>query len=443
MRIWVLMAVGLTVLAIAVPATPEPSQGTPLLQAEQRIEYGSTGNGNPQTADCTAHVSPGGSINDAIGRASSGAVVCVRAGDYRAQTVNLNKAGVTVRSNGVAPIRNATVSGRGATLEGFTVVGDGSGPNAGISLSGTDIKVVNNLVNGGNLMYGIQCARNACDNNLIAQNTVTGIESIGMYVDEGTGTVVERNNIYDLHNDRGGSYDVDGVRFWGKHVFRYNYIHDINEFASGNRRPHVDCFQTYNGSRSSGTVIENNYCLRVSRQCLIAQNNRARSYEISNIVFRNNVCETYDSQAINLGSMSGVLLENNLVLGGFRYQIVNLEVMRDSGLANTNTTIRNNVLVRAEQRATTYKRAGASTNERFSNNLELLDTSINGRDEAFHGSTGPYPSHRPQDFTAYRSYAQGKDIVDKGIAGNDSRTDVDGNPRVAGAAIDLGPFEIR
>ncbi|MEC3980461.1 hypothetical protein QMK34_34975, partial [Amycolatopsis sp. H20-H5] len=254
----------------------------------------------------------------------------------------------------------------------------------------------------------------------------------------GAGTVVERNNIYDLHNDLGGSYDTDGMRFWGHQTIRYNYIHDINEFSSGNRHPHVDCFQTYNnGSESAGTLIENNYCLRVSRQCLIAQNNSASSYQIRDITFRNNVCETYDSQGINLGSMSGVTLDNNLIISGFRYQIVNLEKFN---LTNTNTTIRNNILVRTESNAKTYQR-GASTAEHFSNNLELLDTSLNQRDTNFNNSRGPYSSTKAADFIDYRAYAAKRDIKDKGSAIDHASTDIDGNERVVGGAIDLGPFE--
>ncbi|MEC3975000.1 hypothetical protein [Amycolatopsis sp. H20-H5] len=140
--------------------------------------------------------------------------------------------------------------------------------------------------------------------------------------------------------------------------------------------------------------------------------------------------------------MSGVVIENNLLLSGFRFQIINLEEQA-AKLANTDTTVRNNVLVRAEAKATTYRRSGKSTNEHFSANLELLDTSVNQRDTVFNGSRGPYGALTPQDFTDYRAYACARDIVDKGAAGTPSSTDVDGNPRVLGRAVDLGPFEIR
>ena len=92
--------------------------------------------------------------------------------------------------------------------------------------------------------------------------------------------------------------------------------------------------------------------------------------------------------------MSGVVLDNNLMISGFRYQIINLEEM-GTGLANRNTTIRNNILVRVESRATIYRRAGDSTGENFQNNLEILDTNLNDRDSDFHDSRPPYPTTSP------------------------------------------------
>ncbi|MEC3974999.1 hypothetical protein [Amycolatopsis sp. H20-H5] len=232
MRIPTLAAAVLTALAVVMVVPPGTAATGGLTQ--QPIRYGTAGNGNPQTTDCTVSVHPGSSITSAISGANAGSVICVGPGDYTDQLVNLDRAGVTVRSTGAGRIKGASVHGKGAMLDGFTVVGgDYNAPTSGIVFGGDGIKIVNNLVNGGKLIYGISCERGACDNGLVSRNTVTGIESIGMVIDDGTGTVVERNNIYDLHKDRSGQgYDVDGIRFWGRHVFRYNYIHDINEFAS-------------------------------------------------------------------------------------------------------------------------------------------------------------------------------------------------------------------
>ncbi|GAA1709995.1 hypothetical protein GCM10009765_69110 [Fodinicola feengrottensis] len=407
--------------------------------------YGTDGRGNPQSTDCQSTVTAGQSIDAAIGKAAAGAVVCVKAGDYSGQTVHLNRSKVTVRSNGVAKIKNAVVTGAGTTLDGFTVVGAAYlNPEAGIDFAGSDQKIVHNLVNGRQLAYGIRC--DPCHRSTVSRNTVTNLQNYGLFVGAGAGAQITWNNVYDLHADRVNDLDVDGVRFLGAHTIRNNYIHDINQFKSKpdstGDTPHTDCFQTYDtGRKFSGTVIEANICVRVSRQCLIAQNDTAKTYEISGIVFRDNICETYDSQGINLGSLKGVRIENNLVLSGFQYQVVSLEE-QDTGLANTDTTIINNILVRAKSDAFTYERIGKTTNEKFLNNLEMLDTSIVPRDAAFQQTRGPYAAFRTSDFTSYRAYIARLAVLDRGVPGNTSPTDLAGRPRVAGPATDLGPYEL-
>jgi len=411
--------------------------------------YGTNGKGNPRTADCTTVIRPGHSIDAGVRSAPRHGVVCVRPGDYRTQIVHLNRAGITVRSNGVAKIRGALVTGDRATLDGFTIVGGAYGhPQAGITFGGEHQRILRNLINGRQLVYGIDCIEGKCNHALVAHNTVTNIQNYGMFIDAGTGCLIEWNNIYDLYTPRLSGYadDVDAIRFWGHHVFRHNYLHDINQFKSKpdstGDTPHTDCFQTYNnGTDSVGTIIEDNYCVRVSRQCLIAQNDTDKRYSIRDIWFRNNVCETYDSQAINLGSMKGVHIQNNLILSGFRYQVVSLEE-QDTGLANTDTTITNNVLVRAKKSAFTYERIGKTTHEYFRNNLELLDTSIEPRDKAFQSTRNRYPAFRASDFTSYRRYVSRLEVMDRGVPGNTARTDLGGHRRVVGRAIDLGPYEL-
>jgi len=192
---------------------------------------------------------------------------------------------------------------------------------------------------------------------------VTNIQNYGMFIDAGSGCVIEWNNIYDLYTPRLGGYadDVDAVRFWATTYSATTTCTTSTSSRASRTAPathHIpNCFQTYNnGTDSVGTVIEDNYCVRVSRQCLIAQNDTDKRYFNSHIWFRNNVCETYDSQSINLGSMKGVHIHNNLILSGFRYQVVSLEE-QDTGLANTTRPSPTNVLVRAKKSAFTYERS--------------------------------------------------------------------------------------
>lgn len=417
--------------------------------------YGTDGSGNPSTADCTTIVAPGQSIDAAITTAPARGVVCVQAGDYHSQTVHLNRPGLTVRATGRSRIQNAIVTGDRATLDGFTVVGTGTYgvPEAGIRFAGHYQHIVRNLVDGRELTYGIQCETSApgqCNAAEVDHNTVGGIQNFGLWIAQGTRSTVEWNNVYDLHTDSDAK-DVDGMRFFGGHVIRNNYIHDINQFksvvGSTGDTPHTDCFQTYDdGPGWGGTLIEDNICVRVGRQCLIAQNDVAPNYLIHDITFRDNICETYDAQGINLGSMKHTVVQNNLVLSGFfeQRQVISEEQQHDGptiGPANTGLVLTNNILVRAKASSFSYERIGVTTDEHFRNNLELLDTSIAHRDPDFQNSRNAYPAYRASDFTDYRSYAQRLLVMDRGVPGNTATHDLDGRPRVVGRAIDLGPWE--
>ncbi|WP_279579427.1 right-handed parallel beta-helix repeat-containing protein [Fodinicola feengrottensis] len=151
--------------------------------------YGTDGRGNPQSTDCQSTVTAGQSIDAAIGKAAAGAVVCVKAGDYSGQTVHLNRSKVTVRSNGVAKIKNAVVTGAGTTLDGFTVVGAAYlNPEAGIDFAGSDQKIVHNLVNGRQLAYGIRC--DPCHRSTVSRNTVTNLQNYGLFVGAGAGAQI-------------------------------------------------------------------------------------------------------------------------------------------------------------------------------------------------------------------------------------------------------------
>jgi hypothetical protein len=452
--------VGLTARAAATPpitAMPAPVATAPGEAHGPRFTYGADGRGDPNTADCTSVVEPGSSIDAAITAAPAYGVVCVRPGDYTGQLVELNRTGVTVRSVGTARIMGAIVTGDHATLDGFTIVGGTyAHPQEGVMFGGEGQRIVNNLIEGQKLIYGIRCVHEECNHALVYRNTVHSIQNYGMFIDDGVGSLIRQNNIYDLYTplaDSPYADDVDAIRFWGRQTFRDNYIHDINQFKSKKYEgdpPHTDCFQTYNnGADSSGTVIEGNYCVRIGRQCLIAQNDTADHYAISDITFADNVCETYDSQSINLGSMRGVKVINNLILSGYQIQVVSFEQQGLDqsppvpGPPNTDNTIENNLLIKAKTGARFYEYIGASTDEHIAHNLNRTDTSIFPLDAAFQDSRGAYPSANPDDFTFFRQYEARWPVVDQGQDGvNPCPRDIDGSPRELGASIDLGPYEL-
>lgn len=411
------------------------------------IVYGTDGNGNPASRDCTSFVNPGESIQSAVNDKPSGAVVCVRPGDYSSQTATLNGTGVVLRSLGTATVRNVVVSGSGNTLDGFTVVGGAfNNPAIGIEFSGANQRILHNVVHGRGIVFGFRCT--SCGSaNLIASNTVTGVHNYGFWIQGGDGLTIEKNNVFDLFRSTANT-DVDAMRFWGtNHVIRNNYFHDINEFksarSSGGDTPHTDCFQTFqlDNLPVENIVIENNYCVRVSRQCLIAENNRVAQYQIKNVTFRGNVCETFDSQIVNLKSVEGFKFENDLLMGGVKFQVVTLTTTFSS-IPIKDITVRNSILMKATSRATFYQNNNKAPLIVDDKNIEVQNSVVASDADAFQNHPNAnFPAIQPSDFTGFRSIAARNRIVDHGAAEPDLCTDIDGHPRVAGAAIDIGPFE--
>ncbi|MGP3970342.1 discoidin domain-containing protein [Streptomyces sp. 6N223] len=407
------------------------------------LPYGTDGSGNPRTDDCT--ISSDSDPQAAIDGASAGDVVCVKPGDYSDTELTVDEP-ITVRANGVVTVRNIVISGSDATVDGFTVVGDAlDDPSTGIKFAGTGHTIIRNLVKGKQIHYGIACDYDDCASDvLISRNTVTQTSNFGVYLWGGSEITVEWNNIYDLWSEDGND-DVDGMRVWGTgHTIRNNYIHDLNA-SKGEGEPHADCIQNYqNSSRtveSYDVTVENNYCVRVSGQCLIMQNEHRPTADVRGYTYRGNVCESFGSQTIELGSVTGAVIENNILCGGVDGHVLTFHSTVDD-LETTDVRMRNNVLVTAG--GSTYASGSRDALTDDTDNRELLDPSIADDWEEFEGNPdADVPAINPDDFTRFRALAQQADVVDEGSTPHspDFTQDVDGAPRVQGAAIDIGPFE--
>ena len=130
------------------------------------IRYGTKGDGSPQATDCT--ITATSDFQTKINGAPVGAVVCVQApqgqtqGDYSTLTMTVTK-GIAVRAKGVVKVKNIIIGGTApATVDGFNVVGGTLGnPNYAIKFSGTGHQIINNLVRGRGIWYGIGCEQSA------------------------------------------------------------------------------------------------------------------------------------------------------------------------------------------------------------------------------------------------------------------------------------------
>jgi parallel beta-helix repeat protein len=409
------------------------------------IRYGTVGQGNPRTDDCTVTTTT--NPQTAVNKAAAGAVVCVKPGDYSTATLTVGKA-VTVRANGVVKLKNIVITGSNAVVDGFNVVGGTLGnPNYAIKFSGTGHKIINNLVRGRGIHYAIGCEESAgCGTNvLISGNSITGVHNFGIYLWGGDRITVERNNVFDLFQSTDVD-DVDALRAWGtNHVVRNNYFHDINAKKSAGS-PHVDCFQAYQSSggarRSSNVLYENNYCLRVNGQCMIIQNDLRNAAELQNYTVRGNVCETYGWQSIEITGVPDVTMDNNYV-AGVQVTVLNFANAGGGGRVSSNYKVRNTVLVRA----TAGSRYLDGTPADNTANRTFVDGKIKTSYDGFVGSsTASYPPVKPTDFNRFYRDSVGRatpTVVNAGrppISGGPA-TDVDGAPRIK-TTIDVGPFEL-
>jgi hypothetical protein len=412
--------------------------------------YGATGSGIAKTADCTTTVPAGGTPQTAINNAAPGAVVCVSAADYSTATLTVNKA-VTVRATGAVKIKNAIVAG-GATFEGFTVVGRAAGnPSTGILFSGNNNLIRNNLINGHGLQRGIYCT--SCGTgSALAHNTITKINNYGIQIGGGNGITISRNNIYDLYDTVNNGLDVDGMRIFGTNdVVRENYLHDMY-VGNSVSRPHLDCFQNYQGDHlvAQNITYENNYCMRVSGNFMITQNQLNTTHTLTNYTIRGNVAEVYGWQVVMLSGIDGATVENNTFFGATQGgPVITVENNPDSGAQSSAIRIQNNVLVRGySTNAAVGDRSGHPTPAGvsvLSKNVTGVDSSLLTASAYAHNT----PTHCTtpiiaNDFTDYQTRQQGYGtLVDAGnpVLTTGFTVDAAGNPRIQGSAIDIGAYE--
>jgi parallel beta-helix repeat protein len=413
------------------------------------IRYGTTGKGTGCTVTTTANP------QTAVNSAAAGAVICVAAGSYPTTTLTVSKA-VTVRASGVVTLRNIVITGSNAVVDGFNVVGGTLGnPNYAIKFSGTGHKITNNLVRGRGITYGIGCEQSAgCGTNvLIAGNTITGVHNFGIYLWGGDRITVEKNNVFDLFQSTDVD-DVDAMRAWGtNHIVRNNYFHDINAKKSAGS-PHSDCFQAYQAGSSprlsSNILIENNYCVRVTGQCVILQNDLRNAAELKTYVIRGNVCETYGWQSIEITGVPDVTMDNNYV-AGVQTTVLNFANGGGGNRKSTNYKVRNTVLVRGTAGTRYFDGAGTANNTDNTANRTFVDPKIKTSYDGFISpATQSYGPVKATDFNRfYRDSVLGAApaVTNAGSPPNSTglTTDVDGAPRVQGTAparIDVGPFEL-
>ena len=394
------------------------------------------------------------SIQAALDQTKPGDIVCVRSPNHGYERPHVTISGTvsaSIQIRALAEVRTAgfVIEANYIHLDGFTVSNhgrrDAKGRDWGIYLAGTGLRITNNVVLDTE-SYGISCESYppSCFDTVIANNIVQGADGTGILA-AGERILVENNDI--SRSIMVNETDADGMRFFGSQItMRGNYIHDIFDrgYPAGSN-PHTDCFQTFDKDKpsSNAIIIENNICLNVDHQCFIAEGlEKQGSFGFK---FRNNICGNNGSQAVFLRGVSDVEITNNLFLPTMLYH----GVLAGSG--SKQLTIANNIFI-GPYRA--YN-VDADSQEGLIADYNLVFDSTRLTQAGWwsepHGKWGIAPLFAPPtDDATSESYrpAPNSPVIDAGDSSyNDSKTDLDGNPRIydgdgdGTALIDVGPYE--
>jgi hypothetical protein len=283
--------------------------------------------------DGRSRVTPWATVGKAASTMIGGDQVIVAAGTYR-EVVR-----VVTSGTGVYPITFQADTGAIPVVGGFQIVASYikvigfeitnhnlTAPDGyGIYLVGSHGYIANNYIHD---LY-FECVMMSGDgdpnsagtsNNVLINNRFLHCEMAAAHI-EGRNNLVEANDVAGtLQYPTGGPVragaDADALRFFGTgHIFRRNYIHDIDYGTSENPTAHVDCFLTW--GPAANITIERNFCVwplndgNADNEVAMLE---SKGGPASGITFRNNVFVQM-RQGINVSGASAISVLNNTFVG--------------------------------------------------------------------------------------------------------------------------------
>jgi hypothetical protein len=284
---------------------------------------------------------------------SAGDVVSIHTGSYSefntaasGSTINF----ITIQANGSDSIRipSMIVKHNYIKITGITITSSSTWGSAGIELIGNNCIIYNNMLagsgvaRGGATIYGMGIHGN---NNLIDHNTVDGESTVNtsffiVFSVNGTHNTFSNNIIKNILNveriwDAGGddtsnmssdytiirgneAYNITWDGGGGVHpdifqavdhttntannwLLEKNYFHDIDSQIGINELP---------VARSSGWIFRNNIFANITQRMMLS---------VPNIQIVNNTffqVQSGDQNAIDYNTTSGLVLKNNIIIGG-------------------------------------------------------------------------------------------------------------------------------
>jgi hypothetical protein len=402
--------------------------------AQYDAEYYVSPNGsdaNPGTQEF-----PWKTIQHAADVAPGGSMIRVTSGFYEER--------VSIRISGTVDKRITfkSVPRRSAGMHGFDISADyvsvegfniepGQGADIGVFIGkGNYINVLDNYIF--NCKYGIH-ARNksTISGNLYIANNKMYRCNMGIWLFSHD-SLIENNEVERLVQ----SYrqDADYARFFGNNnVWRGNLFHGTIMAEIGNS--HTDCFQFYDEHRvdTHNTIIENNKCLGFFAQGMMLESDTHpdKTY-ISNIIIRNNIFANGRNWAILAGKSVGwpnTIVANNI----FAY--IDIMGVGIRGYKSTGGIVKNNIFYYCGNQPTPYFSSHGAEIE-GGNNIIFKS----GRSPGFNDLVGADPMFVDPKNNDFRLQA-GSPAIDAGEYIPEVTTDIDGKPRPAGSAYDIGPYE--
>ncbi len=285
----------------------------------QAANYYVSTTGNDSNAGTSA--SPWRTIQKAANTMVAGDTAIVNTGTYN-ERVSVSTSGssgnlITFRANPLNAVtcNGFTIVGNYVRVEGFNINGvnakkcDWSSADFGIAVYGDYNQIVNNYIYDSGYA-GIRTYGDS-NNSTISDNKLARNGDNGMLI-HGYTHLISNNEIYDTRCAPCNSDDANGIIFQGGgHTFSSNYIHDITHASNPGCSPHIDAFQTYDGSVNgpgyeapSNIILEKNHVVLLSDtpfsetapHCFMLEGG------VHNIVIKNNIFECY--AGINTGLAS-------------------------------------------------------------------------------------------------------------------------------------------
>jgi hypothetical protein len=293
----------------------------------------------PKPTDCTRSLTDRDSAQEGLDAAQPGQKLCIFGQYVQGAELRMTRSGTPAQpiqliSDG-STLTTIQVHADNVIVEGFNTNGGN-----GIKAMGNNITIRNNDVRGAT-DDGIRCS--PCTNSMIALNTVKNADGTGILI-EGQGDTAQNNDV--SGSRKRTATDADGMRFFGTNLkLLGNNVHDISQqgYPAG-KQPHTDCFQTFDSDSPTtyGVLIENNKCVNVDAQCLIASGTERHNAGVPPgqiaIQFLNNYCQSGADQAIYLEGYPDVVIRGNTFSAQYTTALLAVE-------GATNVSMQDNILV--------------------------------------------------------------------------------------------------